>query len=330
MSGGFAKLFSILQIARIGLVWTAISNAWLVILWSRRLEAGDMALWTDSLWVPLLCGAVAATGLYVFGMTMNDIMDEGHDRRFAPGRPLPSGKLTRLSASIIAGSALMLAIAFAVPLGVASVGVCVGVAVLIVFYDGLGKHLPAAGLLSLGVIRGLHMMAYNPKLIFCWPVWTTMTFIVALSVICYWLEEKRPRLSPRHLWVVTAGWAFITLGLIWLMQRRDGLVSELAPWVWAGPGVAIGGFILLALRLVSHTGARREAGGKLMKLGLQWLIVLDASWLAGAGLWLEAILILSLLGAARATMWLVVKIKMLAGKTEFLGQVPKPSGRRGV
>lgn len=55
--------------------------------------------------------AVCSTGLYFFGMALNDIADRDRDKVIAPTRVLPSGRLTLKSAKRAAGAALGVSLA---------------------------------------------------------------------------------------------------------------------------------------------------------------------------------------------------------------------------
>ncbi|MDH3583988.1 MAG: UbiA family prenyltransferase [Phycisphaerae bacterium] len=295
--------------SRLPLVFTAIANIWLVTLLSRSAALGD-GTWPH--WTILALTAAVATGLYVFGMTLNDVLDSRHDRTFAPARPIPSGRISPGAALALGIAALLLALAATLPLGRTSTLTALICAALILLYDAAGKHVPALGLLLLGIIRAVHMLIADPSLAFCWPVWLTLSHVVALSTICYRLEDKRPALSPRAGWLVLGSWAFMTMGMVAWMSHVDGLWFPRAPWIWLAPTAAALLFLAFAARLLHRAKAARSAGGGLMKLGLLWLIVYDAAWLLGAGLWTQAAVVGALLPLAWSAMWGVHHLRAAA------------------
>ncbi|MHC4994329.1 MAG: hypothetical protein ACYTGQ_04665, partial [Planctomycetota bacterium] len=128
----FAKMFAMtaiiqsilpaLQVARIALVFTAISNIWMVILLSYALRRDYPHFTTEAvrslpLGILLGCTALIAAGMYTFGMSLNDVLDARPARTFAPDRPIPSGRITTAGATGLALVSLLVAIAASVPLG---------------------------------------------------------------------------------------------------------------------------------------------------------------------------------------------------------------------
>src|SRR5439155_720032 len=77
-------LVAYLKLFRFPLVFTAIADSAAGYLAaSFQLEIGTLTLL-----------AVSSAGLYFFGMALNDIADRERDKQLAPGRVLPSGRLS--------------------------------------------------------------------------------------------------------------------------------------------------------------------------------------------------------------------------------------------
>lgn len=291
VSSATRNILASLRLARIGLVLTAVSNIWLVVFLTDGLpgQAATGVIGRLTLASLLGCTAVVAIGLYVFGMVLNDLMDVRRDRTFAPGRPLPTGQLSTKTAMAIALLALLAAVGASVALGPLSTVGCVIAAALIVFYDAFGKHLPGVGIVTLGMIRAVHMLIANPALGLLWPVWLTMTHVVAISAAAHRLENKRPRLATRNVWIIVGGWMFASFAMAMWMSRRGGLMPPTG-WVWIGPAVAVVAFLIVAMSTVERHDPK-TAGQRLIKHGLIWLIVYDAAWLMSAGLWWQGLVI---------------------------------------
>lgn len=313
-----SRLFAALQLTRIALVFTAISNAWVVVLLSAAF--GEKVRVTEAyadlpLWVLLLCTAGVAAGLYSFGMALNDVLDARRDRAFAPERPLPSGQLSMPTAVAVTVGALLIAVAAAIPLGRMSTLLCLVTAGLILFYNALAKHVPGVGVLSLGLIRAVHMLIANPALLYLWPVWLTLTHVVGISAAGYTLERKRPLMSPTALWLIVGGWVFVTVVMLaWMTQREAPFVAGA---LWLGPLLAATAFGVLMVPTLGRAPDGRAAGGLLVKRGLLWLIVYDAAWLVSAGLWWQAGLIALLGFAAVGGMTVMRHLKALQQPARF-------------
>src|SRR5438093_13783605 len=104
------RLFPLLQLTRMALVFTAISNSLCTLLLWLRWNHREESIW------PYLqirqVGAVAliSCGLYGFGMSLNDIIDRRRDRQLAAHRPLPSGRLGLGTANATCGGLIALAL----------------------------------------------------------------------------------------------------------------------------------------------------------------------------------------------------------------------------
>jgi len=280
MSHPFRQMLAWVQLTRLPLMATAISNIWLVVFWSETVER-DLAAGQPALPVRLGLTALTAGGLYVFGMTLNDVMDLRRDRALAPMRPLASGRLRPAAALLTALGALLIAVAAAVPLGMPPALLCLGCAGLIVLYDGGLKYVPGVGLLLLGLIRAANMLVADPGLAYLWPVWVTFSHVVGLSALAYALERKRPLMNAGHVMALIVGYAFWSLALIgWMSQRGDVPEVGLA---WLGAAAAASGFLLVGRWRVARAGSAQAAGQALMRTGLLWLIVYDLAWLAAVG-----------------------------------------------
>lgn len=307
MARRLLTILALLQLSRIGLVLTAVSNIWLVV-WLGRAQRGVQPA-AEAPYGALAVAAAVAVGMYIFGMTLNDLLDMRRDRVLAPDRPLPSRRVRPGTATTLAVAALLVAIAGSVPLGRASTLLCIVTAAGVLFYNGPGKHIAGVGVLTLGLIRAVHMLIADPGLAYLWPVWLTLTHVVGLSALCHRLEEKRPPLMGTHIWIATLGWAFVSVAMIGWMARADALTLPDRPWIWVGPGIAAGLFLVMAVSTIWRSTTPREAGAQLMKWGLIWLIVYDAAWLAGAGLWTAAAIHGSLIPATWLTMLAIRRLK---------------------
>jgi hypothetical protein len=306
MSGVISrKLFPILQLTRMALVFTAISNSLCtLLLWARVRSGPDVAITIP--WKSVGLVVLISTGLYGFGMSLNDIIDRRRDSLLASHRPLPSGRIGVTTAHVVCG--LLIAIALIAgalyaqlsPRGWMSIVLVIWTALLIVFYDLAAKYLVALGLLSLGLIRFFHAVIPAPQLPLIWHPLLMLNHVTVLSLIAYRWEQKRPSLTPIHWALVPGGLAVIDAMLIGLLAwRRTPGAGSIVDALWIRPALiapasAVIVFLVLAWMIKRKSASPREAGQRLMLYGLLWLIVYDFTFAAGYVGLLPALLLLAL------------------------------------
>jgi hypothetical protein len=326
------RLFPVLQLTRMALVFTAISNSLCTLLLRWR-RTGDLA-WDWLHWRQVGVVVLISCGLYGFGMSLNDIIDRRRDRQLAAHRPLPSGKLTLSAAHAICFALLALAFIagtayarWATPASgqaLMSVILIGWTATLIAFYDYAGKYLVAPGLLSLGLIRFFHAVIPAPQLPLLWHPLLLLNHVTILSVVAYVWEQKRPPLTRIHWWALLSGLATIDIAsvlVIWLRRRARGENIFESLWIepqLAAPAAAILLFVLLAWMIrVRHQNAR-EAGQALMLYGLLWVIIYDVAFVCGYVGWREGLGLALLLPAAYGS----VRVMRWWGRVIALSQRP--------
>ncbi|MCS7166076.1 MAG: UbiA family prenyltransferase [Gemmatales bacterium] len=259
------KLKGILELCRIAnlpTAWADILCGWLV--------AGSVLGWpTDKTGSGLLLAwlLVATSGLYLSGMVWNDVFDVEEDQRERPHRPIPSGRVSRGLAMVLAG--MLMAMGWLAGAVVSwktnnaiAVALVSGLVACILIYDGWTKRLPW-GVLWLSACRfGNVVLGASP--------WVTEALVPVMSV--------------------AAVNAFYVLGLAVVARpevRQDGGVRR---QLWFG-GVlvlgAIGGAFLVAWlaqqghfgHLVWGTSYGPEARWAVMCLAGAWAMTVTAALL---------------------------------------------------
>jgi 4-hydroxybenzoate polyprenyltransferase len=308
------KLLALLQLTRVALAFTAIADAWAILLLQPPGAASLTIAWPIIL--KMLLMAVVSFGLYGFGMALNDLLDVRRDRIFAPRRPIPSGRIKPTSALVVALTLLMFAFLAAAFLTLVTVWTkpsplrvrdivpysfffALATAALIVFYDATAKYLGGLGLVTLGLIRGLHCLIGNPKTPLLFLSMILMTHVILVSTISYHLENKRPRLNKGDILTVVLG-VLIGNGLmLWYTVTRHNWTAQSplrnALIMLIGPAIAGAVYWLWAASLITAPLSPRQKGERLMLLGLFWLFMYDASMLLGNGQWLAGVAITLLL-----------------------------------
>lgn len=317
--GAFSRrLFPLLQLTRMALVFTAISNSTAALfLLARENAAPDQPLRAVLRAEHVLVVAMISIGLYGFGMSLNDLIDRRRDRQLAPHRPLPSGRIGVVTAHVICVLLALIALVggtlYARWTGNAmSLLLVAWTGVLIAFYDLAGKYLVGPGLLTLGLIRFFHAVIPAPDLPLLWHPLLLLNHVTILSLIAYHWEEKRPPLTPAHWWGVLSGLAtanVLSVALVW--YRRTFITAD--PWTQALriepklliPLACVIGFVALAWRLRRTVPNSREAGQTLMLYGLLWLIVYDVAFVGAFVGVVPALALLILLPLAYASVQLM-------------------------
>lgn len=307
----FPRLLTLLQFTRIALVFTAVGDGWAAMLLQRRATGTPITV------AYAVAVTAASVALYTFGMTLNDLIDRRRDSQLAPGRPLPSGRISVRSARIVCVGLAVVALAagggiVAIrPEQWASLPVLAATLGLIAFYDFAGKYLVAPGLLTLGLVRGMHAAIAAPELSIPWHPLVLLVHVTILSTVCYRLEGKRPRLTKRHWMMVMAGLAaavaiFIAGPLSRGVFSHGALSHGGVRWttaLWVRPALlyvaaAAVTFVAFAIALRVRHPDPRQAGRQIMLYGLLWLIVYDSSFVGGyVGRW-QAMCVLALLPLA--------------------------------
>ena len=312
------RLLVLLQLTRAALAFTAIADAWAVLL-LRASDEPPQPMWL--LILQMIVTGIVSAGLYSFGMALNDLLDARHDRIFAPRRPIPSGRI-KIRWAIVLTLLLVMGSIFASAgitmlhlLGVENPTIrdfipwsflfAFATAMLIVFYDATSKYLGGLGLVTLGAIRALHCLIGNPRTPLLFLSMFLLTHVIVVSAIAYKLENKRPRLKRWDIVLIVVGILVGNgLAIIYMAWRHtfDRPVWEML----IGPGAAAAIYAIWATRqLMNRTRSPRQKGERLMLMGLFWLFIYDASMLLANRQWLAGLAITLLLICAIASFFTI-------------------------
>ena len=328
------RLLGVLQLTRMALVFTAIADSFCSLLLLANSYHGSPDN-PERILTPgrYLSVAAMSIGLYGFGMSLNDIIDQRRDRQIAPHRPLPSGRVGVITAHLTCAFSMLLALAAAGYYWTLSgdwrsfVFVVIAQA-LIWFYDVAGKYLVALGLITLGAIRFFHCVVPAPQIPVLWHPLLLLNHVTILSAVSYAWEQKRPPLTKVHVITIAAGlllidaMAIVALGtwrghgdVIAALRHDPGMQWNNALLL---PIAAVLAFILVGALIRWRTPGVRDAGQKLMLYGLLWLTVYDACFVFGYVGWWEGLLMLLFFPAG----WLFVQFMRWWSKVVSLSQRP--------
>lgn len=322
-----ARILDAFQLTRLSLAFGAVSELWLATLITRS-DPRYVHLPVFGMTLPwaLTVTALVAVGLFAFAASLNDLLDVRHDRQFSPERPLAAGRIRASSAAVLSFGALMLAVTAASALGEPALMVTVVVAAAILFYDAVAKHIPSAGIVTVGLVHAAHMLIPNYSLTFTLPVWLSMSHAVAIAASVHRLEKKRPYFGPKQILAVTAGWLFWSALLIgmgvyasggsdfWPRVFVDGQILSTGPRGLLWPLLAIAGFLLVVRMKVAGLGGGAAAAEKLRRYGAMWQAVYAAAWLMCIGLPRAALGMAIVAVAGLVVMTIIKEVAGLSGR----------------
>ncbi len=257
--------------------------------------------------LPATALALASGTLYSAGIVFNDLRDIETDRRERPGRPLPSGRITRTDAIRLAIGLSILGVALAFAAGflgtngeAANPGpsrrflpglVGLGLLIAILLYDFAFKG-TMLGPLSMGLCRGLNLLM---AMSVAWWFDDGRPGLVVIAMTCYIASVTyfgRDEAGGGTTFRLATGGCFV-LGSVLILGVA--IVPELAAdffvsLLWAVMLVHFGRMVYRTVTKPSPQQVQRA-----MKALILGLIVFDATVAAAAVGWLGGVCILILL-----------------------------------
>jgi 4-hydroxybenzoate polyprenyltransferase len=201
-------------------------------VWSNVLAALVLSAPPGSTpWPPLavwLLATLAATLVYAGGATLNDVADEEFDRRHKADRAIPSGAVSRQTATVLAALELGAGLAIFVFVLGASAPWALSLVAVIVAYDWLHKRWAGSVVLMAGcrALLGLTVAsvpghAFTPALL-AW-IAVLFTYIVVVSVLA------RAEYAPGAPAAILGRWVGRLLAFIPLVDAAVLLVAGAWP-----------------------------------------------------------------------------------------------------
>ncbi len=308
------QVVAALKLTRFSVAIGAIADIWLVLFITKSDSAYvGTSIYAVNWWPAIFATFIVAMGMCGFAASLNDTIDARHDATFKPARPIPSGWIPIAQAVVLLVCSLLIALLAASFLGGWPVRMGLLTAAAILFYNTVGKHVPAVGLVSVGLIYAAHMLIANIELTFILPVWLIMTHAMACAIFIYYLEAKRPRISFRGWMGILLGWFFWSIVLLSGPLAKDGLLpSDIHLIRLFLPCAAIIGFVALMRWKILGAKSNLIAAEKVRRYGALWECVYAVTWLVVLELYIPAIFMFcfALLSAIVMTL-----IKEAAGAT---------------
>ncbi|MBV8077945.1 MAG: UbiA family prenyltransferase [Planctomycetaceae bacterium] len=238
-----------LQLVRLPNIFTAAADSlagWLLVRGTFQ-EPGR--------WLPLV---VASMTIYAAGIVLNDVFDYAIDLDERPGRPLPSGQVSRRFAAWLGGALLVLGpISAALSGSWASLGVALALAGCVLAYDA-GLKRTALGPEVMGACRGLNLLLGMSQAA---DLGGPMGWLAAGSLALFvtgvtWIsrsETESGRTDRLLVGMTLQDVAFLGFLAVALQPRRFPMMSPDRPPILPLEGLLV---ILLAAWTVNAAGAR--------------------------------------------------------------------------
>lgn len=101
---------------------------------------------------------IATFGLYGGGIVFNDVFDADLDAKERPERAIPSGRISKIGATLLGFSLYVVALVSAIQVSSIAVGIASFIIVFSLIYDAKAKHSVIFGPLCMGLCRGGNLL----------------------------------------------------------------------------------------------------------------------------------------------------------------------------
>src|SRR5688572_16184433 len=176
---------------------------------------------------PVLLLVLATIGLYGGGVVFNDIFDAELDKIERPERPIPSGLISKQSASVLGGMLLLMAIvaaAFVHPEEFLSLSVLLAIIIAIaaLVYDKWGKHHSLMGPVNMGLCRGFNLllgMSIVPAAVmqYWWLGIFPIIYIAAITMIS---RDEVHGSKKRTLYAAASFYLIVLAAISWFAYAK--------------------------------------------------------------------------------------------------------------
>ncbi|MCF3108774.1 UbiA-like protein EboC [Niabella sp. CC-SYL272] len=113
---------------------------------------------TENVYPHIALLLIATAALYAGGIVFNDIFDAGTDRIERPERMIPSGRISKKSATIFGTALFIIALTSSALVNGTALLIAGAIALSAFLYDSKSKQHPIAGPLTMGLCRGLNLL----------------------------------------------------------------------------------------------------------------------------------------------------------------------------
>lgn len=282
-----------LQLTRPANVITAIADIWAgfavsgaaALLVSQYTETGNAYV------LPLILLSLSTIGLYGGGVAFNDVFDAKLDAIERPERPIPSGKVKKSNAALMATILIAIGVLAAFQVNLWSGLIALSVGLLAVLYDAWGKHQAIFGPINMGLCRAGNLLlgiSVIPELLpDFWALGLIpLAYVSAITMI------SRGEVHGKNKNALIGGLGiYITIiaSLLFIAFLEGN-----AGWIVI-PFVALFAYMILPPLIKALRLQQPQLIGKSVKAAVISLIILNASLAASFSGWWVALCILILL-----------------------------------
>jgi 4-hydroxybenzoate polyprenyltransferase len=238
--------------------------------------------------------ALSTLGLYGGGVVFNDFFDAELDAVERPERPIPSGRVTKTAAGVLAGTLLAFGVAMAFLNSTVSGPLALAVALLTIVYDRFAKPNVFLGPLTMGACRGgnllLGLSAVDTAPFERW----NLALVPVLYIFAVTLISRGEVHGGKRAPLYFAGILFLLVQLAqWGTAHLNGHAFLTIPYL------VLHGALLYPPLIQAYRQPTGPNIGGAVKAGVISLILMNAAWAAAAGQWLPALGIAALLPISR-------------------------------
>lgn len=289
-----SQIKAYLQLTRPANIVTAIADIWAgfavaggaLVIFADQTKLIDSPVFQNLLWLTL-----STIGLYGGGVAFNDVFDAELDAKERPERPIPSGRVSKGKAALMAFLLLLIGIIAAWNVSNLSAMIALIVAGMAVLYDYWGKHQFIFGPINMGLCRAgnllLGISAFPVMLQSYWYLgFIPLIFVAAITMI------SRGEVHGKNRRALVGGglmYTAIILSLIVLgLLEGENLVHVI-------PFLILFAYMIFPPLIKAIHEQIPQLIGKAVKAGVISLIILNASLAAAFAGWQFGIIVLLLL-----------------------------------
>lgn len=238
--------------------------------------------------------SLSTVGLYGGGVVFNDVFDAELDAIERPERPIPSGVVSKNTATLLGLSLLAVGIGAGFMVNPTAGLLAIAISIASLVYDRFGKHNSLLGPLNMGLCRGLNLLlgvSIIPEQVLPWW-WAGLVPIAYIAAITMISRGEVHGGSPTILRLASLLYALVIGSIMAIAQWRRQLGT-------AFPFLLIFGYFIFPplWRAVREPIGRHI--GLAVKAGVLSLIVMDAAWVAAFSSFPLAMLVICLLPLSR-------------------------------